>query len=52
MNTKSLAWGEDVENEKGRYMGQWVGALSIVVLNDGKVPIFVRGVIYRCDLLH
>lgn len=42
INAKSSPKGVEEEDERGRYLREWFGALSMVVLNDGKVPTFVR----------
>lgn len=43
INAKSPAWGSPIEDRRGEYWNEWMAALDLAVLNDGRKPTFIRG---------
>lgn len=43
INAKSPMWGSPISDKRGKYWEEWVAALNLNILNDGKKPTFVRG---------
>lgn len=43
INAKSPLWGSPHEDRRGEYWCEWLAALDLVVVNDGKLPTFIRG---------
>lgn len=43
INAKSPAWGAPAMDKKGEYWMDWIASARILVVNDGKIPTFVRG---------
>ena len=41
-NAKAIEWGSTVEDGRGVELAEWMSGLSIVVLNRGGRPTFVR----------
>nr|XP_022907667.1 uncharacterized protein LOC111419131 [Onthophagus taurus] len=42
-NSKSAAWGSHVEDERGRYLKEWMAERNLVVMNSGTTPTWRRG---------
>ena len=42
LNAKSYLWSPEVQDERGRYLTEWLNSLNMTPKNDGKIPTFVR----------
>jgi Reverse transcriptase (RNA-dependent DNA polymerase). len=42
-NVKSPLWGSPVWDVRGKYWCEWVAAMNLIVINDGKIPTWTRG---------
>lgn len=41
-NSKATAWGHNFTDRRGEYLMDWIAEKDLYVLNDGKIPTFVR----------
>lgn len=42
-NSKAPAWGNKILDKRGEKMSEWLAEMDFTVINEGKIPTFVRG---------
>lgn len=41
-NAKSYAWGSNIEDGRGKILGEWFAAMDLAIMNRGHVPTYVN----------